>query len=75
MSTLENLHTTFATVFESNIGAKLSLSGFLLNGNLYHFPNSGNHLHNCLGILFQVAHGNHMEQCYQMMPLEMDNQL
>ena len=75
MSTLENLHTTFATVFESNIGAKLSLSGFLLQGNLYHFPNSGNHLHNCLGILFQEVHGNHMEQCYQVMPLEMDNQL
>ena len=56
---------------------KFSTNGLLLKPNLYHFPNSGNHLHICLDKLFRdvSGHGNLMKQCHQVMPLETDKQL
>ena len=73
-----NLHLkiyikTFATVLESNTDVKFSTNGLLLKANFYHFPNSGNHPHICLDILFREV-SNHGNQCHQVMPLEMDNQ-
>ena len=56
---------------------KFSTNGLLLKPILYHFPNSGNHLHICLDKLFRdvSGHGNLMKQCHHVMPLETGKQL